>query len=102
MAKRKIIWSDTARSSFKEILDYYRIRNGNNKYSKSLSDRIKTTISHLRVNNYIGKNSTFEDVRVIISENYEIFYSLNDKEIMIEIIWDSRRNPDDLKLRPEA
>lgn len=98
MAKRKIIWSDTARNCFEKILDYYRDKNGNNKYSKSLSDKIKRTISHLKINNYMGKNSTFEDARVIIQEHYEIFYSINDKEIIIEIIWDSRRNPDKLML----
>ena len=37
--------------------------------------------------------------RFFIKDAYEIFYVFNDTTIEILHIWDSRRNPDDLKFQ---
>ena len=97
MAKRKIIWSDEAKKSFGEILDFYIQRNGNKRYSQELSKQLKKIISYLQKSNYLGKQTNEENTRVLIKGNYLIFYEIQDASIEILLIWDSRRNPDKLK-----
>ncbi len=99
MAKRKVVWTTEAKLSFKEILDYYIERNGNKKYSSSISRRIRKLISYISSYNLIGKSTDEPGIRVIIYNNYEIFYQLSEDEIEVLLIWDSRRNPKDLKLK---
>jgi plasmid stabilization system protein ParE len=99
MAKRKVVWTTEARLSLKEILDYYTERNGNKKYSSNISHRIKKLIAYISSYNLIGRAADEKDVRVVIYDNYEIFYQIGDKKIEVLLVWDSRRNPKDLKLK---
>lgn len=98
MAKRKVVWSAKAKISFHDIISFYNIRNGNNRYSRKLYSDINKSVSLVRRNNFIGKNSDFKNFRVLINKNYQIFYSLTNFEIIIELIWDSRRNPEDINI----
>jgi len=97
MVKRKIIWSDYAKKGFVEILEYYFIRNGNKKYSTKFRNQIKSAIDLLMTQPFLGKKSDFENVRCLVESNYLIFYSPEEESIEIKLIWDSRRNPEDIK-----
>ena len=94
MARRKIIWSARAKSEFKDILEFYTLRNGNKNYSRKLSNQVKYLISFLSDHPYLGKASTKESYRIIIRGHYEILYRV-DEHIIISSVWDTRRNPEE-------
>ena len=96
MDKRKIEWSVTAKESLQNILDFYTERNGNKTYSNKLLQQIKHSISFISTNYFIGKATDEHQTRVIFKNHYAIFYELKEKTIEIHLIWDNRRNPDDL------
>ena len=92
MAKREIEWSPQASINLVEILEFYRLRNGNASYSRKLLNEIDKSVRNIQKHNYIGKLTDEDSVRVVIQGNYEIFYSLNDTFRILHI-WDSRQNP---------
>jgi len=97
MAQRKIVWTKTAEDSFKEILEYYLMVTGNEKLGISLTEKINKQIINVKSFTLLGKITQFSNIRVIIHPPYEIFYHISENKLIIELIWDSRRNPDDLK-----
>ncbi len=46
----------------------------------------------------MGKPTDIEDVRIKIVSHYLMFYKRVNQKIYILTIWDSRRNPESLKL----
>lgn len=96
MAERKIVWSESAEIQFDRILNYYKERNGNSKYSIYLAKRIRKLISLLKKNPNLGKLTSVESKRIIIYGHFEIFYKLTESHIVILLVWDTRRDPDKL------
>jgi len=95
MAQHKIEWSIEARQDLISILEFYIQRNGNAIYSKKLNSRIKKSIKLLSKNPLIGTQSETDSVRALITGDYQIIYEIFDKLILIIMVWDCRRIPDD-------
>jgi plasmid stabilization system protein ParE len=93
---KRVVWTHTAKKARREILDYWIKHNDSSVYSKKLSKLFRIKVSLLATNNYIGKPTDFENVRVSLVSHFSIFYKINSSEILIVGIWDNRRNPDDL------
>ena len=98
MVKRKIEWLAEAKLDLKDILDFYIERNGSAVYSKKLSSRFTNSIQLLAKNPLIGIKTGFDNVRSLIKDDYQIIYEIFDISILILIIWDCRRNPDDKRI----
>ncbi|HBG69623.1 MAG: hypothetical protein A2W93_12545 [Bacteroidetes bacterium GWF2_43_63] len=98
MAKRKIIWSRRAFSELFKILEFFAERNKSKAYSAKLYKRINKELRLLIKHPDIGIKSDFENVRGLIVNDYILFYEYNDEIIMIHLIWDSRQNPENLKI----
>ncbi|MBK6964900.1 MAG: type II toxin-antitoxin system RelE/ParE family toxin [Bacteroidales bacterium] len=98
MVRRKIIWSPKARLNLINILDFYYKRNGSIDYSRKLNLRIKRSIKLLEKFAETGFQTDIENIRVLIVGDYCIFYRYDQEIIEIITIWDSRQNPDKLKL----
>jgi toxin YoeB len=96
MAERKIIWTQEASISLIEILSYFVERNKSKTYSVKLKTEIKKTVNLLSKQPLLGKETDFEGVRELIHEVYQIYYRVSEQEISILLVWDGRRNPDDL------
>ena len=98
MAKR-IIWSIQARKDRREVLEYWAKRNGNKIYSRRLARKFREVVRYIGEHNYLGIATDDENVRVTVCEHYLLFYEI--KKLVIEILtlWDSRRNPQDLKIK---
>ena len=96
MAKR-VIWSLRAKAERQEILEYWFKRNGNKNYSRKLAGEFRETIYYIAQNNYLGRATDEINIRVTVCRYYQIFYEITKQTIEILSIWDSRRNPDDLK-----
>ncbi|RDV14610.1 type II toxin-antitoxin system RelE/ParE family toxin [Pontibacter diazotrophicus] len=97
MAKKRIVWSKEARADFKATLEFYNERNGSSTYSRKLANQVFKATENLQTNNHLGISTSDPDVRVLIKDTFSIFYELKGEIILVLIIWDSRRNPDELK-----
>lgn len=97
MAERVIIWTSTARLELKSILDFFILRNRSKTYSLKLHRKIQTEVKLLLLQPSIGKKTTMINVRGFLIENYLLYYELKDDKIIILSVWDTRKNPDNLK-----
>ena len=96
MLKRKLIWSPQSKIELLEILEYYKKRNGNANYSRKLYTEIKELLEICRTYSFIGKQTDFENVRMLIVDIFLIFYEVDDNKLIVLTIWNSKRNPNDL------
>ena len=98
MVKYKVKWSVQARLDLIDILKFYLERNGNAVYSRKLNSIIKTGTSQILKNPYIGIQTDNKSVRSLITMDYQIVYEVIDNQILIVMVWDCRRNPDDKRI----
>lgn len=97
MAKR-IKWSPHAIADRIALLDYWFQRIGNKNYSKKLDFSLKEIINKLSEYPKLGRQLDNREERFFVKDSYQIFYVETEDSIQILHIWDSRRNPEDLKL----
>jgi toxin YoeB len=95
MVRFKIEWSCEARLDLIDILDYYIKRNKSNVYSIKLNAKINRSLKQLTKNPFLGIPTDYESVRIIVTGHYQIIYEIFDQLILVIMIWDCRRNPDD-------
>ena len=97
----KIIISEPALAQLQQIFEYYEI-----KVSKKVAKKIKTKllnrIKDLRDNPRLGmieENLTMTDeVRYLVQDDYKILYLVEEEFIKIIDFFDSRQNPDNMKV----
>lgn len=97
MARKKVTWTDFAKEDFRGTLDFYNKRNKSKSYSKKLLKRIRSLIALLAKHPFLGSETEFESVRVIGANPFRIFYKAEKGCITILLIWDTRRNPENLQ-----
>jgi len=93
MDQKKIIWSARAEKELLHILDFYIERNGSNKYSSKLLDRVENSISLLPAFPELGHLTDNEVTRVIVKDDFLIFYEISEHHIEVVSFWDGRQNP---------
>ena len=101
MASKKIILTEVAKESIIEILEFYFLQNGNSIFSKKLSKQIKSIIKLIAKYNYAGKQTEEEHIRVFIKDRNAIFYEMNSTFIIVHLVWDCRRNPEELEFNTQ-
>ncbi|MDR1142169.1 MAG: type II toxin-antitoxin system RelE/ParE family toxin [Planctomycetaceae bacterium] len=99
MARKRLIWTDSAEQELGRILHFFRERNGNSTYSKKLKLAFTEITKMIRDYEEIGIKYNDENVRYVIVEGtYQLFYEITEHQITILKVWDARRNPDSLEL----
>jgi len=98
MAKRKIRWSTEAKSDWLSILGFYNERNGSSAYSFKLNNRINHSLRLIAKYPNIGLATDYDSVRCLITSDYQIIYEVFDQLILVIMVWDSKRNPEDKKI----
>lgn len=98
MAKQ-IIWSPRARRELKEILEYWSQRNKSHSYSRKLTKLFKEATQLILEHPNMGKLTTDKTARFKIVRDYLMIYEMIEEKIHILTIWDTRQDPDKLKLR---
>ncbi|MBK6977962.1 MAG: type II toxin-antitoxin system RelE/ParE family toxin [Cytophagaceae bacterium] len=98
MAPRKIVWTQKAQFERKEILEYWIIRNKSATYSIKLNKKIIETLRMLSFNPFLGRKSEIESIRIKLVKDYFLIYQITSEEIVVLSLWDSRRNPEMLKI----
>jgi hypothetical protein len=69
-------------------------------FSEKIIDETFRIIYLLRLQNFIGEESRFRKIRrVLILENFSLFYKVIDDEIKILSFFDNRRNPANINLQ---
>lgn len=95
MVKFKIDWSIEARLDLIDILEFYIKQNGTATYSIKLNSEINKRLELISRNPFIGIPTDYDSVRTFIKDDYQIIYEIFDQLILIIMIWDCRRNPED-------
>lgn len=99
MGKRKIVWSHRARIRLFEIMDYFAERNKSKTYSVKLYRKFNKELKLILKHPDLGIKTDIESVRGLIIGDYIIFYEDTLDKIIVHTIWDSRQNPDELKVK---
>lgn len=97
MAKR-IVWLPDAEDDRLEILEYWYKRLGHKNFSSKLYGEFVETSRLIARNPFIGQRVEGRVERMLPVREYLMFYRVEGNDILISRLWDSRRNPDDLKL----
>ena len=97
MAKQRIIWSPRAKFDLFVILDFYYKRNGSKTYSIKLNTSFRNAIKFLNKYPNLGIQTDIPNIRVLIKNNYAIFYKIKNEVIEISSIWDCRQKTQDIK-----
>lgn len=93
---KKIIWSQTAKVSKTEILEYWNKRNNSKVFSQHLDMLLHRAVKAIVKFPTSGKLTNEQSIRIKIVRDYLIFYSITPDEILILLVWDGRRNSEDL------
>lgn len=96
---RKVIWSPLAQQKRKEILEFWIEKTQSKNYSIKLNNLFKESTKLLSDHPNIGRKTDINGVRVKIVRDYLLFYEFSDSSLNILTVWDSRQNPDKLKIR---
>lgn len=99
MGKRQLIWSHLAKIKLFKILDFYTQRNKSSTYSKKVYREFNKALFLVSKNPEMGIKTDKDDVRGIIISDFILFYELTAGEIIVHTVWDTRQNPDDLKIK---
>jgi plasmid stabilization system protein ParE len=99
MAKRKIVWSHRARMRLLEILEYFAVRNGNKIYSEKLYHLFNKELKLLLKHPDLGIKTDIASVRGLIVGDYILYYEETTDAIIVHTLWDSRQDPDKLKVK---
>ena len=89
---RQIIWTNSAQSERREILEYWIKRNKSKIFSRKLNKLIETALREISKNPLIGRKTDILNVRVKIVRDYLIFYEISPKTIFVLSLWDGRRD----------
>ncbi|MNU86251.1 hypothetical protein D3C71_760080 [compost metagenome] len=93
MAKRKIVWTETAAKQRREILRYWTERNQSTTYAVKL---IEITAKHLKIiskNPKAFKETEIEHIRESAMGHFSLYYSFTDDQLIIMAFWDNRQDP---------
>lgn len=93
MAKRVVVWTETAMRQRREILKYWTIRNGSTRYAKKLIILIKERIELILENPEAFKLSIYPETRESAIGNFSIYYKILDQRLIVTAFWDNRQDP---------
>lgn len=94
---RRIIWVYQAQKDRYQILKYWIDRNKSNTFSIKLNRILGESLDIIRKYPFIGKPTDKPNIRIKIVLDYLLIYEITENEIIVLRIWDSRRNPNELK-----
>lgn len=96
MAKRTVVWTETAARQRREILKYWTKRNGSTVYAEKLirltARQIKTILNHPES----FKSSEYPETRESALGHFSIYYKTTREHLIITAFWDNRQDPKSL------
>jgi plasmid stabilization system protein ParE len=92
MAKRLVVWTETAARQRREILKYWTQRNKSTSYAEKLIDLIAKQIKIIQKHPESFKKADFPNTRVSAFGHFSIFYKVTEQFIIITAFWDNRQD----------
>ena len=77
-------------------MEYYADRNKSDVYSLKLESEIKSKLANLDFSVALPKKTSLENVYYFTHKHIRLLFSIEDKSIVVIMVWDDRRNPDSL------
>jgi len=96
MAKRKVVWTETAAKQRREILKYWTERNKSTIYAEKL---IEITAKHLKVmtkNPEAFKETEINNIRESAIGHFSLYYKITPDQLIVMAFWDNRQDPKQL------
>ena len=93
MAKKEIVWTETASKQRRLVLEYWNENNGSTAYSEKLLVEIKKRLDSLKEFPKSGRKTDFPKTYATSLGHYSIFYQLLKSQIVITGFWDNRQDP---------
>jgi len=98
--KMKVFWSETSINQLKNIYLYYKEVAGVN-IAMKLKNKIIESTNILTFQPYLGAKEELlchlpEEYRYLVEGNYKLIYSVENKKVIIHLVFDCRQNPDKL------
>ena len=93
MAKKSIVWTQTAITQRRQILKYWTLRNQSILYAEKLIGLIREHTNLISENPFAGKPTNHFDTREAAMGNFSIYYKVHINKIYITAFWDNRQNP---------
>jgi len=93
MAKRTVVWTETAARQRREILGYWVKRSGSANYSERLIKAISIQIQIIQSHPKSFKSTTYPDTRESAMGHFSIYYKLTPEKLIITAFWDNRQDP---------
>lgn len=93
MAKRTVVWTETAARQRREILKYWVKRNGTTTYAEKLIKLISEQLNVIQSNPKLFKKADFPDTHVSALGHFCIFYKFNKNILIVTAFWDNRQDP---------
>lgn len=93
MAKRNVVWTETAARQRREILKYWVKRNGTTTYAEKLIKLMSEQVKLILTNPKLFKKADFPDTHVSALGHFSIFYKYTKDSLIITAFWDNRQDP---------
>jgi len=93
MAKRNVVWTETAARQRREILKYWVQRNGTTTYAEKLLKLTAAQIKVIQDNPKLFKKADFPDTYVSALGHFSIFYKFTKNLLIVTAYWDNRQDP---------
>jgi plasmid stabilization system protein ParE len=93
MAKRSVVWTETAARQRRLILEYWTVHNRSAIYSKKLIKLIASRIKIILKHPESFKMAVYPETRESAMGHFSIFYKVTDKQLIITAFWDNRQDP---------
>lgn len=98
MAARQVKWSLRAINDKFSIYTYWTSRNRSTAYATKLEMLFNRALSQVAKFPTSGKITDVTGVRILIILHFKIFYSVRENEVIVLAVFDTRRDPERLKL----
>ena len=93
MAKKKIVWTETAANQRRSVFEYWNENNKSTNYSEKLITQIKRRLDVLSTYPLSGKQTDFPNTLITSLGHYSILYQIKGNQIFVTGFWDNRKDP---------
>ncbi|TXC78868.1 type II toxin-antitoxin system RelE/ParE family toxin [Luteibaculum oceani] len=96
MAKRQVVWTQTADIQLTIVLEYWVNRTQSVTFSRKLLHKVTERTLQIAEKPQMYRKAGLENIRVASMGNYSIYYKHSDKELIVLAFWDNRQDSKEL------
>lgn len=93
---KPIVWSQNSKNDLKNIKKFFDTRNQSSEYSKKLLKTFRDSAKLIEKFPLLSIPTEYDNVRGFVILEYIIFYEIMSKHILVLMVWDCRRDPEQL------